>query len=427
MTMKLSLVLLVSLAALRAEVRTMTLREAVERAVRQNPEIAMARLEEQKAKQAVRVAKDPFSPRVTVGSGLAYSHGFPMSIEGSGPSIFQAQATQFIFNRPQSYAVAQAKEREHASTIATGGKRDEIAFRTTSLVLDAERAARLSEMAQRQLESLQKVTRAVEAQIGEGRLLPVEAKRAALNLAVARQMLLDTEAEQETAETSLALLLGYGPEDRVRPVAGPRPAPALPSSEEAAVEEALARNADLRGMESQIAVKELEIRSQKAERLPKVDLVAQYALYSRFNNYEDYFRKFQRNNGQIGMSFQIPVLPGPGIGAAVAQTEAEIARVRLELNQLRNRIIAETRRNFRDVRKAEAASETARLDLELAREQLSILLAQVQEGRAGLRQVEEARVGETNKWIAFYDAQVGLERAKWNLLRQTGDLLAALR
>ena len=54
-------------------------------------------------------------------------------------------------------------------------------------------------------------------------------------------------------------------------------------------------------------------------------------------------------------------------------------------------------------------------------------LAQMQEGRAGLRQVEEARVAETNKWMNFYDAQIAVERAKWDLLRQTGDLAAALR
>lgn len=426
MILRLPLLFLIALLA-HAEVWPVTLRQAVEQALKQNPEIAMARLEEQKAQQAVRLARDPFSPKVTVGSGLAYSNGYPMSINGSGPSIFQAQATQFIFNRPQSYAVAQAREREHLSNIATAGKREEIAFRTTSLVLDAERAARLAEMARRQLESLQKVTQTVEAQIGEGRLLPVEAKRAALNVAVARQLLVDAEAEQEAAETSLALVLGYGPDDRARPVPGERTVPPLPESEEAAVEEALARNPDLRGLGSQIAIKELEIRGQKAQRLPRIDLVAQYALFSRFNNYEDFFQKFQRNNGQIGMSFQLPLLPGPGIGAAVAQAEVEIARLRLELNQLRNRIIADTRRNFRDVRKAEAAAETARLDLELAREQLSILLAQVQEGRAGLRQVEEARVAETTKWMAFYDAQLAMERAKWNLLRQTGDLLAAIR
>jgi len=57
---------------------------------------------------------------------------------------------------------------------------------------------------------------------------------------------------------------------------------------------------------------------------------------------------------------------------------------------------------------------------------LSVYLAQMQEGRAGLRQVEEARVLENDKWIAFYDAQYAVEKAKWNVLRLTGDLVAAM-
>jgi hypothetical protein len=68
----------------------------------------------------------------------------------------------------------------------------------------------------------------------------------------------------------------------------------------------------------------------------------------------------------------------------------------------------------------------ARLDLEVAREQLNVNLAQMQEGRVALRQVEEARIIENDKWIAFYDSQYNIERAKWNTLRLTGDLLAAI-
>ena len=79
----------------------MTLREAVRRAVAQNPDVTLARLDEENARHGVQVAKDPFSPRIVVGSGLAYSNGFPMSIEGSAPSIVQARASQFIFNRQQ--------------------------------------------------------------------------------------------------------------------------------------------------------------------------------------------------------------------------------------------------------------------------------------------------------------------------------------
>src|SRR6188474_266010 len=109
--------LICSFICLRAEVHSMTFRQTVETAVRQNPDIALARLDEEKARQAIRVAKDPFLPRLTVGSGLAYSNGFPMSIEGSAPSVFQAQANQYIFNRPQNYAVAEARENARGAAI----------------------------------------------------------------------------------------------------------------------------------------------------------------------------------------------------------------------------------------------------------------------------------------------------------------------
>ena len=81
---------------------------------------------------------------------------------------------------------------------------------------------------------------------------------------------------------------------------------------------------------------------------------------------------------------------------------------------------------FRNVHKAETAAEVARLDLDVTREQLSVYLAQMQEGRVALRQVEEARVAENDKWMAFYDAQYAMERARWSVLRLTGSLLAAV-
>src|ERR1035441_1217457 len=124
---------------LRAEVRPMTLRQAVETALKQNPDLALSRLEAESARQAVRVAKDPFPPRLSVGSGLAYSDGFPMSIEGSAPSIVQARAIQDLFNRPQSFAVAQAKEQVRGAAFDVAGKRDEVAYRTASFYRSEER------------------------------------------------------------------------------------------------------------------------------------------------------------------------------------------------------------------------------------------------------------------------------------------------
>jgi hypothetical protein len=50
----------------------------------------------------------------------------------------------------------------------------------------------------------------------------------------------------------------------------------------------------------------------------------------------------------------------------------------------------------------------------------------MEEGRATLRQVEEARIVENHKWIAFYDAQYALEKARWSVLRLTGEVVAAV-
>ena len=405
----------------------MTLRQAVSLAVQQNPDVALARLDEETARQAVRVARDPFVPRVTVGSGMAYSYGFPMSVEGSAPSIVQARASQFLFNRPQSYAVAQAKEEARGAGMGVAGKREEVAYRTASLYLDAERAGRAGELARKDAESLQKVLDTVHAQVLEGRALPLAEKQAALNLARARQVAENLEADSAAAETGLALAIGLSADDRVHPAAEPRPAPPMAEPGERTIQAALDRNMELRRLQSQIAAKGLEARGEKSARLPRVDLIAQYGLFARFNNYADYFQRFQRNNGQIGMSFQVPLFTGGGVSAQVAQTEAEAAKLRVQLTRTRNQLSADLQASFRDVKKAETASEVARLDLDVAREQLSVYLAQMQEGRLGLPQVEEARITENAKWIAFYDAQYALEKARWNVLRLTGDLVGAIQ
>ncbi|MGA2737733.1 MAG: TolC family protein [Bryobacteraceae bacterium] len=410
-----------------AEVHTLNLRQAVSRALQQNPEVALARLDEMKAQAAVRLRKDPFAPHVYLGSGLAYTNGFPMSIDGAAPSIVQGRVTMDLFNRQQSYAVAQSKEEARGAGIAASAKKDDIAFRTAMLFLDAERAARAGEMARSELASAQKVLATVQSRVLEGRELPLESKRAELNLARARQSADALDADRETAETSLAIVLGYGADDRVQPAAEERAPAPMPPSEQAAVESALKSSKELGRLESQIVAKGLEGRAAKAARLPHADLVAQYGLFATFNHYQDYFLRYQPNNGEIGVSFVLPLWSGPGVSAAAAEADADASKLRIQLDNTRNQIAADTRQSYRELHKAEDSRDVARLDLEVAREQLSVNLALLQEGRIPLSQVEESRIAESGKWIAFYDAQYAVERSRWNLAKQTGDLLAVLQ
>ncbi|HWE48665.1 MAG TPA: TolC family protein [Bryobacteraceae bacterium] len=415
-----------SVPAARAETYNLTLKQAVDRAVAQNPDAVMARLDELKAVQGIGVANGPFTPHFAVGSGVAYSNGFPLSIEGSAPAAFQAKADQYIFNRPQTYAVAQAKESARGAGFATGEKNDEIVFRVASLYIDAARASRLAASARKQLDSLEKVLQTAQARVEEGRELPITAQQANVNLLRARQRFMALESDREFAGRSLAATLGYSANDEVKPVQDEQ-TPAIPASEQAAVQTALDSSKELKRLESNYSAKGLEIKGDKAQRLPRVDLVAQYALLTKYSHYDEYFAHFQRNNGQVGASIQIPIILGGSAKAVLQQAESDRLHISAELEAARNKIMLDIHQSYQEIQKADIGKQLAQADLDLARSQLSVILEQMNEGRATLSAVEEARFNEDEKWIAFYDAQFTVERARLNVLRQTGEIRAALQ
>jgi outer membrane protein TolC len=416
-----------TVSAIHAETYTLTLRQAVDLALRQNPELTATRLDEQKAAQSVRLARDPFYPRVVIGSGAAYTSGYPLTIDGSPPSILQGRAIQTFFNRTKTYQVAEARENERTTLIDIDIKRDDIAFRTASLYLDAERMTEVSEIVRRQIGEFEQIARVVSARVAEGKELDIEQDKAALNLARAKQRAAALNLERVFLEHSLAIVLGYGPEDAVKVSTSERNAPELPKSEEDAVDLALSNSKDLRRLESVLTARGYAVKAQRAARLPQVDLVAQYSLLTRYNFNEDFFGRFNRHAGQLGVSVQLPLLSGTGASALAQQAEIDSTRLRTEIKSLRGRISLDARRSFGELRNVEAAEEVARLDLEVTRKMLSLTLARFGEGRATLADVATLRTGENEKWITFFESQSSRERARLNLLRQTGSLLSALR
>ena len=97
------------------------------------------------------------------------------------------------------------------------------------------------------------------------------------------------------------------------------------------------------------------------------------------------------------------------------------------MGRTRSKITSELRQTFQEVHRAESARDLARADLDLAREQITVNLAQFEEGRLPMARVEEARASEQEKWLAYYASQHTVERARLDILHQSGTLLAALR
>ena len=101
-------------------------------------------------------------------------------------------------------------------------------------------------------------------------------------------------------------------------------------------------------------------------------------------------------------------------------------KIRVQMDQTHNRIVADTRRSYEQWKKAENIRDLSRLTLDFAREELTVLISKNGEGQVPMSRVEQARLEEGNRWIAFYEAETQVTRAKLAILRQTGTLLAVL-
>jgi outer membrane protein len=425
--MKALAIFLLSGLCASAEVRTLTLRDALDIALKQNPDVVLARLDQQRARAQVTIAKDPFVPKVFAGSGAAYTNGFPMSIDGNAPALVQARTQMAIFDRPQSLHAAQANEAARGAEIDIGLRQDEVAYRVASLFFDADQASRSLTAVELQLQSLTRVRDLTAVRVTEGRELSIESSKADLKVLQAQQRQAELADSIADTETSLAQVLGFDPGDRVQPAQEGRRVTGQLDSEEAAIQQALDNSREIRRLESNLQAKNLEAKSYQAERWPKVDLVAQYSLLSKYNNYEKFFGAFQRHNVELGASFSIPILTGRSATAYITQAQVDIDKIRAQIGQTRSRITADLQHAYRDIRRTESAQKLARADLDLAREQLSLDLTRYDEGQVTMAQVEASRAAEQEKWIVYYDTQHALEVARLNVLRQTGTLVASLR
>ena len=423
-----ALILAVPFCLAAQEARPISLREAVQLALENNPDILLARIEQEKAAAAVDIARGAFSPYAAVGSGLGWTSGIPQSIEGATPSVVQATGRKTVFNRELSARVHEAQALAEAAQHSAAAQEDEVAFRVASAWLDFDRAARALDLAEQQVRNFERIERTIEVRVSEGRAIPLDLSRARLDKARAEQQLEQARSDYDLRQATLRNLLGLASAEKLAPATGGALPPlALPESAEAGAARAQASSDELRSLESRVAASAFAVKAEKGGNAPRLDFVAQYSLLAKFNNYEEFFNRFQRHNGQIGMALSLPIFTGKAVSSRVARASVLEREARLQLEARKAGLDLETYQLHAQAEQARSAQQIARLELDFARESLSVTLAQFEEGRAAIDVVERARIEESLAWDRYYDAKTTLEKAQLNLLRRTGDLVSALQ
>lgn len=398
----------------------LTLRQAVALAVRNSRELALARLQYNVAEKTAALDRAQFRPNLFTGSGAAYTHGFPLTAAGGAPSVLNTEYVQTVFNPPLRGELRAAEERAETQRLGVDQVRDAVIVRTASAGLELAKVRHSLELLRRERESTQRIADVTRERLAAGLELPVELTRAQLAAARVEQRLVHLEGREEALEGELRGLMGLPADQPLDIVAEELPVGAEQPVREL-VEQALASNVSLKQAEAERRAREHVLRGQRGGYWPTLDLVGQYSLYSNVNNFDKFFRRFQRHSLNLGVAVRIPIFSAR-TSAAVALAKSDLSAAEIQVNSKRSDLEVEVRRQARRTRELDVNRDVARLELQLAQENLRVLQAQFQEGRANLRDVEKARLEESDKWMAFLDADYERQQAQLELLRTTGQL-----
>jgi len=412
-----------NLAAQQPE--AVSLKQAVDLALKSSRDVALAQVRYNVAENTARVNSAAFRPNMYTGSGAAYTYGFPQTLTGAAPSIINLSYLQTVFNPQLRGQARAATDRMEEQRLELEKTRNSVMLSTSTAYLELGKVRHSLELMRNQRQSNARILAFTRERINEGLELPIEATRAELAEARSEQRIVQLESREAVLQQQLAALLGLPAGGRIE-VETPTLAIDAQLREADLIDRALTTNLDLKQAEFERRAREHLQIGEIGTKWPSVDLFADYGLFGRFNNYTQYFQKFQYNNFNIGVQVRIPLVNAQR-SANVALATSQLNASGMELKKKRETVELEVGRQYQHLRELDAAHEVARLELKLVQENLQIVQGRFEEGRANLREVEQTRLDENEKWVAFLDSDYELQRAQLELMNMTGDLRQLFR
>jgi outer membrane protein TolC len=422
--LRLTHLLILSAAAFTGEqlahAEPLPLQRAIELALAHSTGSAIASADVQRTGAWYREIRNNYLPQLVVGSGLGFSYGFPLSLEGAAPALVNVVAQSTVFNPAQRQFMNAARTEWQASQLQSKDQRNaviqDVAISYAEL---AKGEARLTRLQSDETQALQ-MEKAVGRRLQEGVDSAVDLNKAKLTSARVRLHMTEARGSADVLRRHLADLTGL-PLSSIE--LAPETIPALPpvASADNLPDKAVTASPAIKFAEQHALAESMRASGEHRALLPSLDFAAQYARLSTYNNYDQYFNHFQPNNITIGMSFRFPVFSASQRARAQA-ADAEALKAKKQAEASRNQVQEETLKLQRAAEQLDAAREVAQLEYQLAQSSLDAAQIRVDAKTGTLHELADARVQANERYLASQDADFEYQRVRLSLLRATGEL-----
>jgi outer membrane protein len=354
----------------------LTLRDAVQMALKQNPQVQIANLNIAESRENQNVARSGLLPQINfAGSESVHriniaaafgskipefpEHVGPFWLVQGGPSgslplfdftawrRWQASKENVVGTRAEEMAVREENVQLVVSQYLGS-------LRAAADVKAAESRVDLSKALFDQASDLQK------SGVGTG----IDTLRANVEYQNERQRLIAAQTGLKTSIYGLSRLLNIDPHQPVELADESMffHTPDYPADE--SIERAWVERPEMKALASQIRAAELERKRNEAERLPKLSLAATWNLEGTTPTQAIPVYDF-------GVNLDIPLYTGGRIKAQTAVAGIELKKLAQQQDDLRNRIALEVKTALAELESAKTEVEVANLGVDLARQEVT--------------------------------------------------------
>ncbi len=411
-------VLILPSASLLAE--PVTLRQAVELALKHATGMSIAADEQQHAAASYRELRNSYIPQLNAGAGIGWSDGFPLSLEGAAPSLFNVNAQSALINPALKDFIRAAQSDIVVSTLQTKDQRNQVIQETVlsyaELAKWEQRLSRLRET----VAAAEQTEIAVAQRVKAGIDSEMDGSKARLSVARVRLRIAEAAGAADVLREHLSKLTGL-PTTSIE--IDPDSVPALPAPkvEEDSLPKAADASPAVQAALEHARAQYLRAKAEHKSLWPSVDFAAQYALLADFNNYEEVYKHTQPNNATVGVSIHFPFL-NYAQHERVKEAESEARKATMQAEAARNKVSEETLRLQRSVTQMQDARDVAELEYEIAQKNIEATRTRMDSGTANLHNLDDAQAQASERLISLQDVTFELERSQVELLRATGDL-----
>lgn len=394
---------------------------AVDLALEHSGITGIAALDQWRSQKVYQELRANYIPQMTVGSGLGYAYGFPLTLEGNAPSLANFTSTQALFNPALKQFIRAAKIDWNAASQDVQDKRNAVILDTALTYAQLEQLTGKTQALTEAQAAAEKAQFVSEQRWQQGVDSKLEVTRSQLLAARIRLRIAEALGQMDVLREHLSKLVGLPVESIA---VEPGSIPQLPqiSQEDDLSARAVANSPVVKQADQKVAAAEARAQGEhKAVIWPTVDVATQYAYLARYNNYEVYFRNFIPNNFTGGLNIRIPVLNS--VQKAKAQeADADAMMARKQADLTRNQVGENALKLQRSLRQLAAARDVAKLEWEVSQGELEAVTGRMETGTANTRDQANARLDVNDKHAAYLDAEFELCRAELQLLRLTGEL-----